>query len=120
MDHPYSFWADVLSKYQGSPPWIQALSLMLLAGVTVAVAWCVADVVKHAVTGVRRRRRGAGLVYGVVQDADGRWLVCIEREATRWRGRAPAGTGRRLKAGRLRPRCCRGVFERPLSEAETR
>ena len=87
MDHPYSFWADVLSKFQGAPPWIQALSLMLLVGVTVAVVWCVADVVKHSIGVVRRRKPNARLVYGVVQDADGRWLVCIEGEAE------PVGTG---------------------------
>ena len=78
MDH-YSAWADLLSKYQGSPPWIQALWLVLTAGVALGAMWCVADVVKHAVGALARRPR-ARVVYGLVQDEEGRWLVCVEGE----------------------------------------
>ena len=94
MDVPYSFWADVLSKFQGATPWIQALWLVLVAAVVVCAVWAIADVVKHAATGVRRRRTpNARLVYGVVQDEDGRWLVCIEGEATAAEGSGAAGAG---------------------------
>ena len=82
MDVPYSFWADVLSKFQGATPWIQGLWLVLLAGVTVAAVWCLTDFAKHAVAAFRRPRTRGTLVYSLVQDADGRWLVCIEGEAT--------------------------------------
>src|SRR5215217_2489105 len=94
MDVPYSFWADVLSKFQGATPWIQALWLVLVAAVVVCAVWAIADVVKHAATGVRRRRTpNARLVYGVVQDEDGRWLVCIEGKAMAAEGSGAAGAG---------------------------
>ena len=79
MDH-YSAWADLLSKFQGSPPWIQALWLVLTAGVALGAMWCVADVVKHTVATLARRPRGR-VVYGLVQDEDGRWVVWVEGEA---------------------------------------
>ncbi len=82
MDHPCSAWADLLSKFQTSPPWIQALWLVLVAAVALGAVRSVADVVKHAMGALGRRTPSARLVYGLVQDADGRWLVCIEGEAT--------------------------------------
>ena len=93
MDHPYSFWADVLSKYQGSPPWIQALWLVLLAAVALGVVWCLTDFAKHAVAAFRRTRTRGKLVYGLVQDEQGRWLVCLEGEARRVEGAAARGAG---------------------------
>jgi hypothetical protein len=54
----------------------------VLVAAVAAVAWSVADIVKHVLSGPRRRSRSARLVYGLVQDADGRWLVCIEGEGT--------------------------------------
>jgi hypothetical protein len=93
MDHPYSFWADLLSKFQGATPWIQALWLVLAAGVMVCAVWAAADIFKCTATGVRRRRAKARLVYGLVQDEQGQWLVCIEGEATRVEGAAASGAG---------------------------
>ncbi len=78
MDHPYSFWADLLSKFQGATPWIQALWLVLVAAVAMGVVWCVADVVKAVVR--RRGKAPARPVYGLVRDEEGRWLVCIDGE----------------------------------------
>ena len=82
MDHPYSFWADLLSKFQGATPWIQALWLVLGAVVVVCAVLAVADMFKCAMTGVRRRSN-ARLVCGLVQAEQGRWLVCLEGETTR-------------------------------------
>jgi hypothetical protein len=100
MDHPYSFWADVLSKFQGSTPWIQALWLVLVAAVAMGVIWCVADFAKHAVTGSRRTRTRGTSVYGLVQDADGRWLACFDGEATPAEalGASPTGAGLEMPA----------------------
>ena len=75
MHHPYSAWADLLSKFQGSPPWIQALWLVLVAAVALGAMWCVTDVLKHALAAFCRRWPRGRLVYGLVEDGDGRWLV---------------------------------------------
>ena len=97
MDHPYSAWADLLSKFQGSPPGIQALWLVLVAAVVMRVVWCVTDVLKHALAAVRRREPRGRLVCGLVEDADGRWLVYAD------------GTVRAVEAGE--------VFEPPQGAA---
>ena len=75
MDLPYSFWADVLSKFQGAPPSIQALWLVLVAAVTLGVVWCLTDFAKHTVASLRRTRTRGTLVYGLVKDEGGRWVV---------------------------------------------
>ena len=82
MDHSYGFWADVRSKFQTAPPAIQALWLVLVAVVLICAVWAVADVARVVVSGSRRKPK-ARVVYGLVQDDDGRWLVCIEGDATR-------------------------------------
>ncbi len=70
MDQPYLFWADWLSKFQTSSPFIQALWLtmpLLTVLALIALAW----LVLHA---PRRSWRGI-LIYGVYQDAQGRWMM---------------------------------------------
>ena len=82
-------WADLLSKFQGAPPWIQALWLVLVTVVALGVVWCVTDVLKHALAAFRQREPRGRLVYGLVQDEDGRWLVYAD------------GTVRAVEAGEV-------------------
>jgi hypothetical protein len=78
MDHPYSFWADLLSKFQGATPWIQALWLVLAAAVAMGVVWCVADVVKHVIGARRRGELQPRVIHGIVEDGEGRWVIYDE------------------------------------------
>jgi hypothetical protein len=89
MHHPYSAWADLLPKFQGATPWIQALWLVLVAAVALGVVWCVTDVAKHALAAFRKREPRGRLVYGLVEDEDGRWLVYAD------------GTVRAVEAGEI-------------------
>ena len=62
-------------------------SLAFTAGVALGAVWCVADVVKHAVAALARRPRER-VVYGLVQDEEGRWFVWVEGEIMplKWTG----------------------------------
>ncbi len=63
MDQPYSFWADLLSKFHTAPEWIQALWLLMV------------PVTLLGVTGLVMRGLRGHLVHSVVRDAQGRWVV---------------------------------------------
>ena len=103
MDQHYSFWADLLSKFQTSSPFIQALGLtmpLLTLLALIALAW----VVLHA---PHRHWRGT-LIYGVYQDERGRWM-------TYWHGRQPQEIDWTNPPPELigRGHVIRGVFRKP-------
>ena len=104
MDHPYSAWADLLSKFQGSPPGIQALWLVLVAAVALGVVWCVTDLLKSVLGGRRRLEPhrdepGPRVIHGIVEDGEGRWVVYENGVAMCVRGRGEDFAGDLVRAG---------------------
>jgi len=110
MDQPYSLWADGLSKFQSSSEAIQALWLVAVPVTLLGLAWLAlrgaCDLIGLA-RRERRRERGH-LIYGVYQDAQGRWMVY-------WHGRAPEAVDWENPPPELigRGHVIQGVFRRP-------
>jgi hypothetical protein len=110
MDQPYSPFADWLSKFHASPEPIQALWLVAVPATVLGLAWLVLRGVRDIVGGWRGGRgawRGH-LVYGVYQDAQGRWMVY-------WHGRQPQAVDWENPPPELvgRGHVIQGVFRRP-------
>jgi hypothetical protein len=82
MDQPYSLWADGLSKFQGSSEPIQALWLVAVPVTVLGALWLVLRGLRDLIPTLSRREWRGHLIYGVYQDADGRWMIY-------WHGRAP-------------------------------
>lgn len=87
MDQSYSSFADWLSKFHTWPDWIQALWLVMVPLTVLGLTWLLMRGLRDLVGLSRSAWRGHGewrghLVYGVYQDADGRWMVY-------WHGRQP-------------------------------
>jgi hypothetical protein len=87
MDHPYRFWADLLSKFQGATPWIQALWLVLAAAVAMGVVWCVADLLKFIFIARHRSDSQTWIVYSELEDAERQRLTYGNGALTRVGGR---------------------------------
>jgi hypothetical protein len=113
MDQPYSPFADWLSKFHAAPEPIQALWLVAVPATLLGLAWLVLRGVREIVDLSRGERpsccewRGH-LVYGVYQDAQGRWMVY-------WHGRAPQPVDWENPPPELigRGSVIQGVFRRP-------
>jgi hypothetical protein len=93
MDQPYSVVADWLSKFHTWPEFIQALWLVAVPVTVLGVTWLVMRGVRDTVaawrTGSRGERHGR-LVYGVIEDAEGRLLVCRDGEVRVIAGKRPS------------------------------
>jgi hypothetical protein len=83
MDQPYSIVADWLSKFHTWPAFIQMLWLVVPSVTVLGTTWLVMRGVRDAAaawrTGSRDEQHGR-LVYGVIEDEDGRLLVWRDGE----------------------------------------
>jgi hypothetical protein len=69
---PYSFAADLLSKFHTSPDWIQALWLIAVPALVFGIGW----LVKEMVVALARRRQPEGeLLLSVYRRVDGGVVV---------------------------------------------
>lgn len=77
MDQPYSVWADLLNKFHTSSELIQALWLVAVPVTLLGTTWLVMRTLRDIALATRlpRSETRSLLVYGVVQDAGGRWHV---------------------------------------------
>ncbi|MGO4571812.1 hypothetical protein [Microvirga sp. 2TAF3] len=82
MDQPYSAWADWLSKFHTWSEPIQALWLIAVPVTVLGVTWLVMRGLSQIVPMLSRRREHGHLIYGVYEDARGRWWIY-------WHGRQP-------------------------------
>jgi hypothetical protein len=88
MEQPYSQisyspWADWLSKFHTWPELIQALWLVAVPVTVLGVTWLVMRGLRDTVAAWRTDSRGDAqgrLVYGVIEDADGRLLLWRDGE----------------------------------------
>jgi hypothetical protein len=71
----YNAFADMLSKFHTSSAWIQALSLLVVLAMVVAVSGCLAWVATEIVRALAGRRKGAVPVEFAVAGEDGWRLV---------------------------------------------
>ena len=55
----YNAFADMLAKFQSSPEWIKALSLVTVPATVVGVTWCLAQVPREAIRALSGRRGAA-------------------------------------------------------------
>jgi hypothetical protein len=118
MDQPYSPFADWLSKFHTWPEPVQALWLVAVPLTLLGITWLVMRGIGDLVRLSRREHgdrewHGPGawrghLVYGVYQDAEGRWMVYWHNrapEAVDWTNPPPELVGRGTVV--------QGVFRRP-------
>jgi hypothetical protein len=110
MDQPYSPWADCLSKFHVWPELIQGLWLVAVPLTLLGITWLVMRGIGDLFRLSRRERRHerGHLIYGVYQDAEGRWMVY-------WHGRAPQAIDWENPPPELvgRGTVVQGVFRRP-------
>ena len=110
MDQPYSPWADCLSKFHVWPKLIQGLWLVAVPLTLLGITWLVMRGTGDLFRLSRRERRHerGHLIYGVYQDAEGRWMVY-------WHGRAPQAIDWGNPPPELvgRGTVVQGVFRRP-------
>lgn len=78
MDQPYSAVADLLNKFHALPMAIQALCFIAVPFTVLGMTWLVMRGLRDIASAMRRPRLEPPkslLVYGVVQDPNGRWFV---------------------------------------------
>ena len=96
----YSAFADLLNKFHTATPAIQALWLLVVPATVLGVAWLALRAVRDIAASLAPRAGPSSrslLVYGIVQDADGRWHVIRH-------GHAPQPLDRRNPPPELLPR----------------
>ncbi|KLK91201.1 hypothetical protein AA309_21230 [Microvirga vignae] len=106
MDQPYSPWADWLSKFHTWAEAIQALWLVAVPLTLLGLTWLVMRGLRDLI-GPARHDEGR-LIYGVYQDAQGRWMVYRHNRQPQeidWENAPPELIGR----GQM----IDGVFRRP-------
>ncbi len=84
MEQPYSVLADWLSKFHTWPEFIQALWLVAVPVTLLGLTWLVMRGLRDTVAAWRNGPRGqvqGRLVYGVIENAEGRLLVWRDGEA---------------------------------------
>ncbi len=104
----YSFLADALSKFHTAPEFIQALWLVSVPMTLLGTTWLMMRGLTTLVPQLTRRHWRGHLVYGVYQDARGRWMVYRhdrKPEEIDWSNPPPELIGR----GHV----IQGVFRRP-------
>ncbi|EIM29072.1 hypothetical protein [Microvirga lotononidis] len=113
MDQPYSMGADWLSKFHTWPEFIQGLWLVAVPLTLIGVTWLLMRGLRDLAPALSRRWRGHSewrghLIYGVYQDAQGRWMVY-------WHGRKPEAVDWTNPPPELigRGSVIQGVFRRP-------
>lgn len=84
MDQPYSFWADLLSKFQSSPEWIKALWLIAPMLTVLGLAYLAAQLLREVLclqsTESPQPDNGHGtpegqLLYGIYKNARGDMIL---------------------------------------------
>ena len=77
MDQPYSVWADLLNKFHTASELVQVLWLVAVPVTMLGMTWLAMRGVRDIAVAMRRPRPETRslLVYGVAQDASGRWHV---------------------------------------------
>ena len=84
MEQPYSVLADWLSKFHTWPEFIQGMWLVAVPVTVLGVTWIVMRGLRDTVAAWRKASRGephGRLVYGVIEDAEGRLLAWRDGEA---------------------------------------
>ena len=104
MDQPYSGFADLLNKFHTATPMIQALWLLVVPATVLGVTWLVMRGLREIAAAKAPVQPGGPeslLVYGVVQDAGGRWHVIRHGQAPQpldWSNPPRELTGRGFRA----------------------
>lgn len=76
MEPSYSFFADLLAKFQTSSDWIKTLWIVAFSLTVVGLALCLSRMVtKLAALFARRGDWQGDVLYAIYRAPDGRWLV---------------------------------------------
>jgi hypothetical protein len=76
MNEPYSFWADLLSKFHTAPEAIQALWVIAVTAFAIAALHAITTIIIAVLK--RKSDPEIELVYGICRDRTGRLMVYPE------------------------------------------